>query len=336
MQEFKSKITKSEWAEIKNSVQYLSPLQSPCYAEMISELYKQKPRYILCKNENGQIKYYALLIENKNKRFFTHGKIKQGPVVLEDNINSEDFLNVLMELSKKDKLTTVNIEPPLFGPFLSNLRVCHEEGQYQTFITDLSLNEEELMKKIEKSWRKNIRRAEKRIQVTQVDRENDTLLEDFYNLTIETHNRVAETGFELDNLPLNFYKAYISNFVRKNKGVFNLAINGGKVIAGSGVICEGNVCLSWVSASTRGVLYERGTQHLLRWEEIKWCKNQGYHWYDFGGVNFNQTHYQNGVYTFKKRFGGEFVKSRAFNVYPSYMKYATYRLLKRIKDIKKS
>lgn len=328
MIEIKSKLKKSEWNEIKTSVKYSSPLQSPIYADFVEVAYGQKPVYLLGKDSSDMLQFYALLIENK-KRFFHHGKIQQGPIILTNNLTEENVIFIIKKFLAERGIASLSIEIPLISPFYFSDECV--EKYYETFLMDLTCSEDELMNKMSKSWRKNIRRAEKKVQIIPIESENDPLLQQFYEITIETRERVSDFGLDVDIFYLDFYRRYIQTFIKNKKGMLNIAVKGDKLLAGSGTISEGNTSLSFISASTRDLEYERGTQHFLRWEEIIWSKTHGYQWYDLGGIGPGSTSPENGIYTFKKRFGGKFIRVPIYTMYPNSINARTYRILRSIK-----
>jgi hypothetical protein len=48
-----------------------------------------------------------------------------------------------------------------------------------------------------------------------------------------------------------------------------------------------------------------GSGKLIHWRAMQYLKSRGYEWYDLGGVRSQSE--SDGIYNFKRRFGGQFV-----------------------------
>jgi hypothetical protein len=72
-----------------------------------------------------------------------------------------------------------------------------------------------------------------------------------------------------------------------------------------------------------------GSAQLLQWEVIQHLKKAGQHWYDFGGVP--EVNEMNGIYRFKKSFGGEAVDLGAEYSYSSFFLQVVKFLYKKIR-----
>jgi len=193
---------------------------------------------------------------------------------------------------------------------------------YGTFTKDLTLTEEVLWNEVSQAFRKDIRRAIKSgVQIS----EGIEYLETAYNLTADTLRRSGQR-FKSYGVFKNLILALGGNvkvFVAKQQGV-------------------AQACLvapfSRYSAHTwyGGTVEEpcKGAMHLLHWEAIRQFRSIGVERFNFTGVRTEpeKGSKQEGILTFKMRFGGKFVQGYAWKYSLHPLKFAAYsigmRLLK--------
>ena len=166
----------------------------------------------------------------------------------------------------------------------------------RTFLLDLSPSLEELRKKLDQKWRNQLNRAEKN------------------NLTIVAGNGGAEYRV--------FLQIYEKMWSRKR---FDTTVDvnefgriGGDLPAGlkfkilicehqgkpvSGIVCSaiGNTGIYLLGATHDEGLNTKGA-YLLQWTMIRWLKENGFQFYDLGGIDPEKNP---GVFHFKQGFSGQ-------------------------------
>jgi len=183
---------------------------------------------------------------------------------------------------------------------------------YGTFVTDLDQTEEALMSEIRRSYRQNIRRA---IAAGVQIKCGLEYLEPSYCLVAETLRRSGvtfKTYSELKRTVLSLGE-YVKIFVAEHDGV----IQGCMVSPFSE-----STAYSWYTGSRPQRVW--GSMHLLFWEAIRQFRAMGIKHFNFQGARINpeQGSKQEGIMTFKKRFGGRLVQG--------YMWKYSFRPLKSI------
>jgi hypothetical protein len=193
---------------------------------------------------------------------------------------------------------------------------------YSTFIKNLNQPEEKLWDEISEAYRKDIRRAIKAGVTIEQGRQH---LETAYRLTADTLKR---SGAKLKNY--DDFRRNIEGF-GDNVRIF-VALNKGAAQA----------CLvTPFSAHTAYALYGgtlpqpvKGAMHLLHWEAIRQCHGMGVSRFNFTGARVRPEagSKQEGIMTFKMRFGGKLVQGYMWKYAFHRLKFAAYsaafRLLK--------
>lgn len=163
-----------------------------------------------------------------------------------------------------------------------------------TFIIDLSLSEDELFKNIGSKSRNMVRRAQKENSVIEFGGHADNI-DIFYRF----YDRIMEsTKLSIPNRDI------INNLIISNKLICAVSIdkNGYKDIVNLIYICGKHAYYLFGASAGRPQI---GSGQLLQWEIMKLLKAQGVLWDDLGGVRTADE--SNGIYQFKKGFGGELV-----------------------------
>jgi lipid II:glycine glycyltransferase (peptidoglycan interpeptide bridge formation enzyme) len=166
----------------------------------------------------------------------------------------------------------------------------------RTFLLDLSPSLEELRKKLDQKWRNQLNRAEKN-NLTIVEGSRATEYKVFAQVYEKMRSRkkfdttvdVGEFGRICEDLPLGL-KLKILICEHQGKPV-------------SSIVCSavGNTGIYLLGATHDEGLNTKGA-YLLQWTMIKWLKENGFQFYDLGGIDPEQNP---GVYHFKQGFSGE-------------------------------
>ncbi|MGD0784508.1 MAG: peptidoglycan bridge formation glycyltransferase FemA/FemB family protein [Sedimentisphaerales bacterium] len=195
------------------------------------------------------------------------------------------YLRIAPEIENKhnfDTMSDIARFHPLNSPFWSSV------------VIDLLLEEDLLFENLHGKWRNLLRKSQKMgLELEEVSSE-ETM-----NFLIEKYRIFQkEKGFsgisekiliELSQ-QFNYNKQIQISFARKNM----------RRIAGILIIGHGNSCtylVGWNSKEGRDLQ----ANYFLLWQAVINCKNQGYRWFDLGGIDDKMTP---GVAHFKKGLGG--------------------------------
>ncbi|MFA5644509.1 MAG: peptidoglycan bridge formation glycyltransferase FemA/FemB family protein [Patescibacteria group bacterium] len=273
-------------------------LQSYQWAE-IQENFGQKVWFKALEDKDKIIALF-LTIEKKlflNKKYWY---IPRGPIFIDDdkNFNWSDFLKTLKKTAGKSGILFIRLEPQgeSFKLYLDrNKRALVKTKDIQpakTSVLDLSLGEEDLLKKMSQKTRYNIKLGSKKgVEIMEGD---DSALEDFWKLIAMTARR---DKFFIHSK--NYYSNLINykgNFIK----VF-LARADNKILAGGIFSFSGNT-VSYLHGASSNDDRNFMAPYVLHWEAIKRAKKEGFRYYDFYGVDDKKWP---GVSRFKRGFGGE-------------------------------
>ncbi len=199
----------------------------------------------------------------------------------------------------------------------------------ETMIMNLSLSENELLKRMKQKTRYNIRLAERKgVRIFQLE-EKESAFDIFYKLLHETSQR-NKFGIH----PKEYYEKLVENYFGKQKGkdffvkIF-FAEYEGEVIT-SALIGYFNKRATFLYGGSSDKYKNVMTPYLLHWEIIKDAKQDGFLEYDFWGIVTEKTDKRKvekwkGFSNFKKGFCGEIVElPGAYDFVYSKFWYALY------------
>jgi len=166
---------------------------------------------------------------------------------------------------------------------------------YRTFVVDLSPSLEDLRKRLDAKWRNKLSGAEKkalRIVAKSGRAEYQTFCQIYNQMrkrkTFESTVDVKEFGRIQDTLPES---QRMHTMVCEENGI---------PVAGLVVAAMGDSAIYLLGATSDEGLKSKGA-YLLQWTMIQKLKEEGFHWYDLGGIDPIGNP---GVYSFKKGFSG--------------------------------
>ena len=270
---------------------------------------------------------------------FTVGYIPKAMNSDQLSVSSEQFWNEINSICKQHRAIFLKLEPDLWNDQQLetwNLKLetsPHNIQPPRTLGMDIKGEDEEILAKMKRRTRGNIRLAEKKgVTVRAWDD-----IESFHRLMLVTGGR---DGFRVHSL--EYYKRAYELFHPKGMCEILVAEYEGKPLAALFVARNGNRAYYLYGASTDEERNRMPT-YLLQWEAMKWAKARGCEEYDLWGVpdedeatlesNFESRHDGLwGVYRFKRGFGGEVKRAaqamdRVYNplLYWAYLKFVGNR-----------
>jgi hypothetical protein len=166
---------------------------------------------------------------------------------------------------------------------------------YRTFVLDLAPALEELRKKLDPKWRNKLSGSEKnnlKVIAGSGTDEYRTFCGIYNQMrkrkTFETTVDVEEFGRIQQNLPESHRMRIL---ICEDKGV---------AVAGLVASAMGDSAIYLLGATSDDGLNSKGA-YLLQWTLIKWLKENGFRWYDLGGIDPERNP---GVYHFKRGLSG--------------------------------
>ena len=241
----------------------------------------------------------SLLVKNKFK-FFSYYYSPRGPIVVDKVRNNKVqlaevlnfWLSEIKKITREEHVGFLRLEPNFDWP--NNLNVLKSTFPIQpqkTLLLDLTLSEEELLKKLHQKTRYNLRLAGKKGVTVREGSIDD--VDSFFDLLEETKDR---NHFGIHS-KMHYYNLLVHS---KDKVKLILAEHEGVVIAGGLFSYFGNQAIYLHGAShssTRHLM----APYLVQWEAIKIAKYKKCRWYDFGGIDESKWP---GVTRFKMGFSG--------------------------------
>ena len=194
-----------------------------------------------------------------------------------------------------------------------------------TMLVDLRGSEAELLARMHRKWRYNVRLAQRRgVQVRAGDTDD---LATFYRLYQET---AARDHFVIR--PLDYYRVLWEHLRREQGAVLLLADVAGETVAGL-VVCRYGQ-RAWFLYGASGARHRRDQpNHLLQWRAMQWAREHGCDTYDMWGApsELREDDPLWGVYRFKQGFGGRYVRwLGAYDYMPYPRLYRAWQLALRL------
>ncbi len=165
---------------------------------------------------------------------------------------------------------------------------------------DLSLSEEELLAKMRKSTRYEIRKAAKE-EIKIVGKQDEAQIKEFYNLQLQTAARQKFVPFSLQ-----YWQKQFEAFVPDDEVVLYSAYYQGQLLAQAMIIFYGQEAVYHYGASTE-LAHKYPGAPAIQWEAIKEAKRRGMSRYNFWGVAPEEEtgHRFAKLSIFKRGFAGE-------------------------------
>jgi hypothetical protein len=272
------------------------------------------PLFLKFITSNGEIVGQLLILlysklENKGKigrilqKFvndkFILAKWVYGPIIF--NENYKDEINLVLQnflIQKKYKIW--GSEFPLQSIFSNNVTPFTLK-QWGTFLIDLSLNKEDIWKKLDKhSAKKNVKRSQERnVEIREMTKSD---LQIYYNLYKNSAKKNSNVGISFLEEQWNIlHPIGYSGFIAFEN---NIPIGAIRVSSFNGYINEYSIIRS--ERDTKEKLY---SQDLLKWKIIEWGLENNFSYYDLSGINLNPNNIkEKGIFRYKQKWGGKLTK----------------------------
>jgi lipid II:glycine glycyltransferase (peptidoglycan interpeptide bridge formation enzyme) len=266
----------------------------------------------------------------KNYLYIPHGpEIYFGEIQGGLKNEVDNFLKYLKNLGKENKSIFVKMEPMedvvMEVVYRRNLKKSKKSIQpTKTVILDLNLPEEELLSKMHHKTRYNIRIGEKKGLQLREKSDADTfwklLRHTAKNDNFSTHDK-SYYGKLLNMQALNVKMFFVEHDERPLNNVKD------RPVAGAILLGHGDTLYYLHGAMDRNYK-SMMAPYLMHWEIIKWAKAQGYHYYDFWGIDAKLWP---GVTRFKLGFGGREVEyPGSFDLPISKIWYLIYKIARKV------
>jgi hypothetical protein len=173
---------------------------------------------------------------------------------------------------------------------------------YRTFVLDLSLPLEELRRKLDAKWRNKLNQAEKK--GLKVIAGNG--IEEYNTFCTMYRQMFKRKAFET-TVDIEEFAQIRQDLPEGHRMRVLICEQDGVPVAGIVVSAMGDSAIYLLGATSDDGLNAKGA-YLLQWTIIQWLKNNGFKWYDLGGIDPEGNP---GVYSFKRGFSGKDVSQLA-------------------------
>ena len=253
----------------------------------------------------AQLRLFLIPYLNRGIAYLLRGPIWKLKDEDENPETLERMLKALYEEFVLRRKLVLIVAPNLFEEddkdyaaifFRNNFKIKHLNIKRRTILVDLSKSTNELRKKLRRSWRQNLVKAEKSdITIERNGHDNFSVLDEIHgevvkrkefrtDLTVENFGRIQNDlpdDYKLNVMLCKNDKEYVSGLVGVAIGDTGLALIGG--------------------TTTVGLQCAPNSYYLLMWKMCEWAKKAGCRWFDLGGINPDSNP---GCYQFKSGMRG--------------------------------
>jgi lipid II:glycine glycyltransferase (peptidoglycan interpeptide bridge formation enzyme) len=212
------------------------------------------------------------------------GYVPKGPLLDGDAIGAGMLVDALRRVAATRRLRYMAVQPPIndFGLERAladaGFRRNTEIGTHHATVRlDLSRPPTELLARMRKSTRANVRRAQQRGIVVRDGRPGD--LDTLYRLLDVASRR---KGFPIP--PRDYYDHLWSTFTRTGHARLFVAESDGEAVSAQLAIPFGDSLFTHVTAWS-GSHAAAMPNEALEWHAITWAKDHGFRYYDFEGID---------------------------------------------------
>ena len=283
-----AKVKEKEWKEFLDKSESATIYHTPEWKKVLEESFGYKPFYLFTKDESDEITGMLPLLYIKSK--LTGNRLCSVPFShLCGPIGDETAVNLLIS-EGTNLYETLNVNHLEIRDYVDFDDFQHQNA-FSTYILELSLNIEEVWKKLDKgSVRWAIKKSRKKgVVVNEIKNIGD--LKEFYELNCMTKREIGVPGH-----PWKFFKnlfTFLDNHVSLYVARYNDEIIGGGIIE----YFKDTVIYGYGAANPRYLKLH--PYNAFIWKCIEDACLKGYKYYDFGRTSYDNV----GLINFKKRWG---------------------------------
>lgn len=285
---------------VRNS-EFGKPMQDPAWAK-IKNNWTSDYVYI---EENKQIiaAMSIIGIQNPNGKYFLYAP--RGPVCDFKNYDLVDSLIKEAEVLKdKYQAFLLRMDPEIIFDEKAVYEYEKRGYDFRTYGTDShsftqprynmilpisGMTEDELFESFSSATRRNIRKSY-RNDIKTIQETNEKTLDKFFELT-----KIMADRQEIGHRPKEYFQRLIDNL----DGTIFTSYFEDQALAASLLVPYGNKVYYLYAASSNEMRNKMPNFNMI-WEEIKWCRENGYDYFDFGGTFSLDS--KDGLYRFKEGF----------------------------------
>ena len=294
----------NNWDKIKKEFNEANFLQSPEYGKM-NEILGDK---VVMGDFGGQ--GWALMIVRDAKRG-RYLEIPCGPLIdWNDKKLAEKVIRKITEVGKREKCVFVRMRPQL-GATEDNSKILENLGLKQspmhlaaehTVMIDLTASEEEMLARMRRQTRYEVRRADK-LGIKVEKGNSEEVFREFHAVQMETARRQGFVPPSLEVLLAE--KEAFGDDIQ----IYVARTAEGEPVAYGLIIGDGREADYYEAAST-GLNRKLPGAYALLWQAMRDLKKAGYERFNLWGIApaGQPNHRYAGVTTFKTGFGGEVVE----------------------------
>ena len=323
-----TKAPDKNWNSLISKSEFGTYFQTMEYAKARKKFFGHIPMFLRFYSTSGKVIGQLLLFQTRFalerfKKYFGFSKISSiyknfafpinnlnwsyGPLIFDMNYKN-DIMQSFANFLKSEKYNFKGHSHPLDGlVFPSQFGFNTEKNS--TFVINLNDDIETIFNNTNKnSVRKNIKRSEIRgVKIRLIESKSDAL--NHFNLLKEHRIR--------NNLIYPSKEIVLENYrLGKKKGLTGfLALFEGKPIASiTFVYLNGYILEEGISRSVTDIRKKLYAQELLRWNIIKWGKENDCKFYDLAGVKAeNRTTKEDGIFRNKEKWGGKLIHYKSYS-----------------------
>ena len=274
--------------------------QFPAYSRAAADAVGAASRYCMVTAGDEPIALANVRVKYLPMVKFGIAMISQGPVMLAGEDRRREAIAALREQLVEGESLTLQIDSPVhLGEGRADAPPGFETvtaSQYETFLIDLSKDEEELRADLNGKWRTDLRRGERGdVTITRSSDPDD--IRKLQPLLVELSD---SKGFDVPQ-DAEFFAGIAANTSDAEHFAIHLAWHKGALIGAHVGAFSGDVAVYLIGATNAEGRNLRAA-FLLQWAVIEYAQTRGQRWYDLGGADeVDNPH----VFRFKKRMGGE-------------------------------
>ncbi|NCO04776.1 MAG: peptidoglycan bridge formation glycyltransferase FemA/FemB family protein [Candidatus Magasanikbacteria bacterium] len=297
-----------EWETFNKNTPYSVFVQSTLYGEFYEKLGEQYVIFGVYDEKNTLIGGSLAVTTHAKRGNFLY--LPYGPIIdFKNKTLVKQFFDTLKAYAKEQHLDFIRISPLTddskltqktlkdLGFISAPMHVLAENS----WLLNLTVSKETLLKNMKKNHRNLIRRCEREGVIVQ--KKHAEGLNTLHKLLDETAKRLKFHRFS---------RKYINDefeiFNKHNQAlIFEATLPDGTIDASAIIMFYGNMAVYRHSASLN-TNKKVPSSYLVQWEVIKEAKKRGMTWYNFWGVeppHAKKTHPFAGIGHFKRGFGGE-------------------------------